>query len=362
MKIAPLTTADPWVHRAMADGRTDAQMLSGVPVDLIVQMELVEICHTGVSENYRPYLHMRGAISRVEPEEALPYEITALPLSPKSTPTTDVFYEFSRDQLQEMVAKDYFSERFSVPDVMMGIPWELPGTVDFLVVSPEAVDEPPLVFMRVHELNSQVLDADTSGYDLVENFPDFSLLTDASAPVAEQRAAAVRADAVSDLFVGVDFDQPENRVDPAVSAASAKEVPESLFERLMADAQAERDRAEAEALASDDYDPTTIEGKARHVAREVEKALALAAETIEEKAPLGELDEELDEAEAESSAPVVGFLDLSAPDEELDIAPVSTGDVAERRAQARRRRPIVEATPDAGDEVVPEAGGDEPTM
>lgn len=164
MKIAPLSTTDAWFHRLSRPGRADVQTLNEVPCDIAVHMEAVTILHHGIDQNHRPYLHLRGQISQIQPDVELPFGITELRYRAGAGPGVDAYYEFDTDQLTELVRKGYFGPRFRVPESMTGIEWELPAQANFLVVAPENVDEPPLVFAGVLDRNNTVLTEENSGY------------------------------------------------------------------------------------------------------------------------------------------------------------------------------------------------------
>jgi len=78
MKIAPLKISDPWYGRILNDDQVAIESLHGVPIESTVQMELVELLHSGPEDNYRPYLHMRGELTEATPAVELPYGVTEL--------------------------------------------------------------------------------------------------------------------------------------------------------------------------------------------------------------------------------------------------------------------------------------------
>ncbi len=241
MKIAPLKTSDPWYGRIVNNDEIDSDTLSGVPIETTVEMELVELLHGDAESNYRPYLHLRGELTSAVPAVALPYGVDELALRSGAGVPVDAFYDFSHKQLADLVAKGYFSPAFQVPEAMSGIPWNLPGKADFLVVAPELADEAPLVFMRVHDQNSMALDEVTSGYELTAYFPDVVAEAEAQVDVDHvgTAQAQIAVDAALDVFADVNFDvDAPTAVTPVLaeeSAAARAVVPDGVFSRLLAE-------------------------------------------------------------------------------------------------------------------------------
>ncbi|MFE1170358.1 AAA family ATPase [Nocardiopsis sp. NPDC058789] len=269
MKIAPLKLTDPWLHRLARDGEADTETLSAVPCEISVRMETVSVLHHGIDQNHRPYLHLSGQIVQIQPDVALPYGITALPFRSGSEPTFDAFYEFDTEQLLELVRKGYFGSRFQVPESMTGLVWELPAEVDFLLVAPERMQQPPLAFVGVRNQNNTEFDEGNSGYTLAEYFPDYSV--EDSVPVADDRRPAVsqRSDQIEDLFADEEFDAvhrghggPSARVPVSVGGAR-EEVPQGVFDRVLQGVETERRAAESTMRPGVDYAEDTPEGLLR---------------------------------------------------------------------------------------------------
>lgn len=315
MKIAPLKMTDPWFSRIASDGRADATMLRGVPCDIIVDMNLVEIGHHGPDLNFRPYLHMRGNLSEVHPDVELPYGIDELPFRSDGGGPKDSFYEFTDDQLSELAAKGYFTDRFRVPEAMIGIPWELPSTADFLIVSPESMEDAPMVFMGLHEQSTQVLHEADSGYRLADHFPDYT--PEAGDRIVESEriteTARVREDEMEDLFADDELvvdDHGRGRVlqneDLGADLDEVDEdkprVPGSLFARLMSELQEQHRAEDAARSVGVDYEPGSAEALWRDgVAPSVDEALS-ASQKHEPAVDEPEITEEVDDLFADEEA------------------------------------------------------------
>ena len=243
MKIAPLKISDPWYGRILNDDQVAIESLHGVPIESTVQMELVELLHSGPEDNYRPYLHMRGELTEAIPAVELPYGVTELAMRRGAGVNVDAFYDFSPRQLGELVDKGYFTEEFQVPSEMSGIPWTLPGRADFLVVPPVYSDQPPVVFMSVYDQSELELDQSNSGYDLSAYFPDYT-------PVAQPTRVKLvdrpgMGDTDLDVFSDVDFVDRVPEEDPASvrrarPADQRADVPTGVFSRLVSEITAQR--------------------------------------------------------------------------------------------------------------------------
>lgn len=364
MKIAPLKVSDPWYGRILNDGRVQAESLRSVPIESTVEMELVELLHGGPEENYRPYLHLRGELTEAVPEVELPYGVSELVLRRGAGLNVDAFYDFSQRQLRELVNKGYFTDQFQVPGEMTGIPWAIPGSADFLVVAPEYSDQPPVVFMNVHEQNEMELDEENSGYDLSEYFPDYVQQSQDLVEAAKGADAPEYGGSGRDIFSDVVFDEhrpiQERTPEGAGTGQDSREpVPSGIFERLMSEIDARR-VVEPEFIEEQEPEPEAIvPGSAAdlylsRVSPGVDQVLSRGHLAVEESMEAERFDEPQDEdsenaderdrepSREESSVAAKVFLDLSEPEPELTPPGVRTqGDgkddpEAHRKAAVRR--------------------------
>lgn len=390
MKIAPLNTTDPWFGRITADDSAPKETLRNVPVESTVHMELVELLHGEQGSNFRPYLHLRGELTSVIPSVELPYGVDELLLRRGSGVTIDAFYDFDSQQLGDLVAKGYFTESFRVPDEMSGIPWVLPGSADFVVVGPEFSDQPPVVFMQVHDRAALELDGQSLGDSLSRYFPDYNHEAEVQADVSnpELNQDLQRDGSGFDVFADVEFEE-YRPVAEAPQAAEAEQtaysiVPSAVYSRLLSEIEARLPSAPA-IEESDPEDVRIVPGSAADIYRSrvepgVERVLSgesgpepdelesfeeglalLEQEPVEPPASEAEgpSDEERSEAEAELFEEFVeppaeeqfdehveGFLDLAEPEPELTPPPFATQsdadaesktDDARVRAEARNR-------------------------
>lgn len=343
MKISPLKISDPWFGRVQADSQVQVESLRAVPVENNVEVELVELLHGSAEENYRPYLHLRGELTEAIPEVELPYGITELVLRRGSGLRVDAFYDFNAPQLSDLVSKGYFTSSFKVPDDMSGIPWTLPGKADFTIVAPEFEDQPPLVFMALHDQSELALDETNSGYDLAEYFPDYSTQTEPTVALSgtEAEAAPERTGSGRDMFSDDVLEAPRAAAPIRYLEEVADEdrprtaVPDGIFRRLIDEIEARTPAPEATAAVDEqaEAEPAIEPGSPvdvylSRVAPGVEQALSGAAAETAAETPAEQVLGAGEPTTADPhSASEGGFLHV--PDEEevdLAPAPVSIGE------------------------------------
>jgi hypothetical protein len=360
MKIAPLKMSDPWFGRIMADGQVQVDTLKNVPIESTVEMELVELLHGGPESNYRPYLHLRGELTEATPSVELPYGVTDLSLRRGSGLSVDAFYDFSPRQLTELVGKGYFTEEFTVPEEMSGIPWTLPGKADFMVVAPEFSDQPPVVFMYTHDQSDMELDEANSGYDLSSYFHNYSEPTQDQAAPELDEGFFDRSISGVDVFGDVNFDEPgpvdETTQHRRVSDLDHRaDVPNGVFNRLVSEIESQHgvdsadDEIVADALPEIPVQLSAAELYRLRVSPGVERVLSgahmeeVAAESVPVPSePVQGNDSDLADEDDEFS--YEGFLDVNEPEPELTPLPVNTirvvdageGDEAQRKAAGLR--------------------------
>ncbi|WP_311245250.1 MULTISPECIES: hypothetical protein [unclassified Microbacterium] len=374
MKIAPLKVTDPWYGRIVNNGNIHADALSGVPIEGLVEMELIELLHGGPERNYRPYLHLRGEMVQVTPSVALPYGVTELPMRQGSGVAIDAFYDFNQDQLGVLVSKGYFTEAFEVPENLAHAEWVLPGTADFLVVAPDYADDAPLVFMNVHDDTRLELDEASSGYELTAYFPDYTPAAENEATLQSGLDEVPRSERTSDLFRDVQFEAHTPIAEftaPEIphETDAHQAVPDGIFSRLMSEIEAREPVAPVAELEEPALTEEAPAGSAwdtylSKVAPGVERALTAPVESDDdldlsldtlnsEDAPVDESAGEVDLDETPT-----GLLDFSTVAPQVDLVPLSEQiaedgidheDAAAKRA-ARIRNQIAAAEYDGSSE------------
>lgn len=218
MKVSALQNTDIWFNRLMSEakrGEIEGQSLVNVPVNNIVRVDRVVWKQDGDEVNNRPYLEISGSLQASQPEVDLPFGVKEVMFSQSPSIYMGYRYDFTDAQLAELVLRGMFTKDFQVPREMMGIDWELPGHSDFLIVSPIDFNDPPIVLATVRDQDEHAIDWDSSGYDLVEYFPE--LLTTPHFGFEDE--VEQQADTVLDLE-----DEDEAHVDNDLFAEENKEA------------------------------------------------------------------------------------------------------------------------------------------
>jgi hypothetical protein len=357
MKVAGIKMTDPWASRVLRSKGIETERVASAPVETVVQMEQVSFEHHGPEKNYRPLLHLTGELRSILPNESLPYGIDEVTFRNGLGPIVDAFYEFDDHQLSELVSKGYFTEGFEPPANMAGIPWELPTTIDALILAPEHQGDAPVVFVTIHGQTELALDIENSGYDLAEYFENRLTVEgqQEQALNASQQGVPTRSGAINDLFAADEFTAPdaahlnENAQRfQGLARQSSGEFPvvrTSIFEELMAEFEEKRSREAAELAARPvEYDPDTAEGVYhQRIAPGVSKALTQPSEDAAVHDAPETFAVVADALEAERKAPEKdeGLLDLSLeePEKELDVVPVAIApETGSSTAEQRNRR------------------------
>ncbi|MFI9629325.1 hypothetical protein [Streptomyces sp. NPDC052042] len=248
MRTAGLTMNDVWADRILRERGVETYRYEGLDADIGVLVESAELRHRGKEENHRPYLHITGELRSITPAEPLPYGISQVTYSPGQGEKVDAFYEFDNEQLVALTRKGYFSRSFGVPEQITGIEWELPATVDALVLAPsgtESESDVPVVFTQVHGTAGLEIDLTSSGYDLTDYFADHSKgSAERTQILTDERALRARSDAINSLFTEDELDLTEQTGHPASPAVQeeteADEVSSGLLQ-VEAEIAAERE-------------------------------------------------------------------------------------------------------------------------
>ncbi|MFJ2662595.1 hypothetical protein [Arthrobacter koreensis] len=340
MKVAGISMMDPWASRVLRAKGVETVQVTGAPVETVVYMERVAIEHHGQERNYRPLLHLTGELRSIIPDEALPFGVQEVTFRESLGPVVDAYYEFDDAQLAELVTKGYFTEGFEPPSTMAGIPWDLPTTIDALILAPEHEGDTPVVFVTVHGQTELALDAENSGYKLAEYFEN--RLTPELAEERELHSAAQAVPTHSgefrDLFEGEEFTAPDpQHISGGARGSDAAEgfpvVRSKIFEELLAefrnklpaepDPVSEQEEAPVEATPEPD---DMAELYQRRIVPGVDRALSLPGDGPDSPDQSGVQG-------PDTESPAFEALDLSEPEDELGVAPLTIAPAAEESWQ-----------------------------
>ncbi|QNE18087.1 hypothetical protein F1D05_09555 [Kribbella qitaiheensis] len=242
MKIAGIPMNDIWAHRVLRDRGVETTRTENNRAEIVVYVESIELGHHSAAMNYRPYLHLNGELRSVRPHQQLPYSVDEVAYPAGGGETVDIYYEFDEEQLTELTQKGYFSPGFTLPEQVTGIEWELPATIDALVLAPAGnpeagnADAPdvPVVFVQVHDLGSLDIDLESSGYDLTEYFADRSASTAQPPEQRDTAAGGMRtsSDTIRPLFHESDFDPTQATVTRQTPAEQRMPATKKMAQQL----------------------------------------------------------------------------------------------------------------------------------
>ena len=251
----------------------------GVPALITARFSEVYLMQKGSEENFRPYLLLVGAVRSAkfaEDAPKMPYGIDGVTFG---TSGTEIIYryQFSDDELKELVDKGYFSTTPpDVPSIFTGASFEeLPMPIDrLLILPPDAAkeydgDNPPLVVVDFGDLTNCVTDQVESGYRLGSYFEPSPAFVKNAAPVHDEVEEVVEAEPPEEMF-SLD-EEPE----------TDKQVEERLYEATVAKRTVE---PVAEADEEETSEKTPEELAAQMLAEERRRKKAAADRLAEELA------------------------------------------------------------------------------
>lgn len=380
MRIAGLTTTEPlssWASRADSNGTA----IENISAESQVHVHKAHLIHAGPDENRRPSLRLSGELRSVVPDSPLPHNIQEIYFRAGVGPRIDGVYTFTQDQLVDLVDKGYFTKGFDAPDAIQDLTYDLPVTVDTLVLPPRDAEDVPVVFLDVHDSATLALNHVSTGYDLAAYFPnvlenvdelDFEEDLDVGpdGPAQAQR----RGDRINDLFAERDLEQAlaEREAEAGTSGHTGLSEPvseeDSEFRRL---ADERRQALEAD-LAEDDAEARESDPVERFHLERVESNLDEDSAEYDPEVAQRE-SQALVEELAEPAEPVAEdepsdlFADLDPSEEDVVVTPKGVeiegdadldlqGRLARRRAREAqqdteiRQRPRQGSQPGAGDD------------
>lgn len=125
----------------------------------------------------RPYMCIIGECRSIKGR--LPYEVTELTFEEGKGIDVDIYYEFSDDELANMVKKGLFKPGFKCPEEMYSNVLEMPITCNFTVVAPQTDANVPILFADIADKQHIVTNSKDCGYTFGDYFKE------AVAPQAE---------------------------------------------------------------------------------------------------------------------------------------------------------------------------------
>lgn len=173
-----------------------------------------------VGPHYRPVLRLKGMVSGMEVAEnhreaAAMYGIESIDFDTgekyDGRPRMTCDYTFDEEQIKRLVDKGLYDPDFAPPrDLFTTEQWLIPAKVDLQVSQPEHEGEPAVLLCDVQNVRALPMSRASSGYDLVEYFPD--LIADKQYG-AQYEGQYQRADRVAgrDMFADVTFEEERTK-------------------------------------------------------------------------------------------------------------------------------------------------------
>lgn len=116
----------------------------------------------------RPYLHLMGYVNKLSGE--MPYGLTNF--IPSKGQYADLIYEFSNQELANLVNKGLYERDFKVPDQLKHANLKVPVNCDFAVIDPaeDDKDKQVIVFGRLKSLNDLEISSKNTDYIFANDF------------------------------------------------------------------------------------------------------------------------------------------------------------------------------------------------
>lgn len=232
--VTGMRRSNPWMSRALSMRGIESQEVEG-EADIKVFVDTLYFTNHGPRSNYRPVLHVRGQLVGLVPYgyPEIAYGVTEVAFDREmegGNVTVDSFYEFTDEQLVALVQKGFFNEGFEPPNDLLNQIWELPAHYKGIVIAPRNEQEAPLAFLDVLDRDGLIIDAMTSGLDLVDYFPDY--LTEIRSRDQENDKtvdhALERTDHVNDIFAGMESQYDDGGSDGRVNETEGASIAQAL--------------------------------------------------------------------------------------------------------------------------------------
>lgn len=171
MIVSAFTTDDPRVAISHAMPDAEREELTGVDcvADINVNSAFIDFHDSQDRERpHRPYMHMICECVGLHGD--LPYGVKGLQFPEDKGIPVDIFYEFTDDQLANLVSKGLYSPDFRCPDILFESELYMPVYCDMTMVPPQGEDVPPIIFANIEDRGSIEVTAEECGYDFAEFF------------------------------------------------------------------------------------------------------------------------------------------------------------------------------------------------
>lgn len=262
--VTGMKRSDRWAQHVLSMRGVESREVKG-EADIKVLVDTLYFTNHGARSNYRPVLHVRGRLVGLVPygSPEIAYGVTEVDFDQMDggAATVDAFYEFTDEQLVDLVQKGFFNEGFEPPNDLLNQIWMLPAHYEGVVIAPRNEQEAPLAFIDVIDRDGLVVDAVTSGLDLADYFPNYLDVLRSRERENEKSAERPmeRTNQVDDIFAGMESQYDDEGTDGRTNEAEGASIAQALsgeptvlpvmdsplFDALMRNAQAAQQAEEA---------------------------------------------------------------------------------------------------------------------
>lgn len=284
---------------------------------------------------HRPYMHIMGECRGIRKADGTPLygDVTELSFEENAGIEVDVFYEFSDDELADMVKKGMYHRGFECPDIIRESELEIPVYCELRVVEPQFEGDVPILFANIEDRHTISIDEQSSGYTFGDYFeeprPSEDVFSDDFGIYGEY-GDFEDEDMFGEDAPQTDLQEEQEAVELSPMEREVEEHYQNVRQRVM-----DEHVAPKAPVPHKELKPKTAEAEAEeqdeHVADDA------AQRTVEDAKSF---DERMDEAEAEAAQEEKDTVsDVPMPDEEKDDIE-DFDDVDEKRESAANKRRV----------------------
>lgn len=118
----------------------------------------------------RPYMHLVGECDSIRGD--MPYGVSELTFENTKGIPVDFIYEFTNDELANLVQKGLYNRGFACPDILYQSVMEMPITCDLTVVRPQMSGDIPIIFADIKNKEHILTNSEQSQYDITSYFEE----------------------------------------------------------------------------------------------------------------------------------------------------------------------------------------------
>lgn len=289
---------------------------------------------------HRPYMHIMGECRGIRKADGTPLygDVTELSFEENAGIEVDVFYEFSDDELADMVKKGMYHRGFECPDIIRESELEIPVYCELRVVEPQFEGDVPILFANIEDRHTISIDEQSSGYTFGDYFeeprPSEDVFSDDFGIYGEY-GDFEDEDMFGEDAPQTDLQEEQEAVELSPMEREVEEHYQNVRQRVM-----DEHVAPKAPVPHKELKPKTAEAEAEEQEQDEHVADDAAQRAVEDAKSF---DERMDEAEAETAQEEKDAVsDAPTPDEEKnDVDSIDDfDDVDEKRESAANKRRV----------------------